>query len=235
MIEFAVMEYNVTGAFLVGLMGAAHCFGMCGGLVGAFSAQIPHPKIGNQLAHQLKYLLSYNLGRILSYTLAGALVGASAAGLGHLFELDTYLIVLRIIAGLMMIATGLYIAKIWVGIVQIERVGQWLWQYLKPIAQRLVPIQNPSQAVMAGFIWGWLPCGLVYSTLTWSVASGSASQGALIMLAFGLGTLPALLSAGVAAKRLAAWVQKKTVRLLSGLLLIAFGGQTLYIALAQLN
>jgi hypothetical protein len=88
---------------------------------------------------------------------------------------------------------------------------------------------------MAGFIWGWLPCGLVYSTLTWSVASGSASQGALIMLAFGLGTLPALLSAGMAAKRLAAWVQKKTVRLLSGLLLIAFGGQTLYIALAQLN
>lgn len=230
-----MIEYNVTGAFLVGLMGAAHCFGMCGGLVGAFSAQIPHPKTGNLLAHQLKYLLSYNLGRILSYTLAGGLVGASSAGLGHLFQLDIYLIVLRIIAGLMMIATGLYIAKIWVGIVQIERVGQWLWHYLTPLAQRLVPIKNPHQAVMAGFIWGWLPCGLVYSTLTWSVASGSAIQGAFIMLAFGLGTLPALLSAGVAAKRLANWVQKKTVRLLSGLLLIAFGGQTLYIALAQLN
>lgn len=230
-----MIEYNVTGAFLVGLMGAAHCFGMCGGLVGAFSAQIPHRKSGNLLAHQLNYLLSYNLGRILSYTLAGAFVGASSAALGHLFELDTYLIVLRIIAGLMMIATGLYIAKIWVGIVQIERVGQWLWQYLKPIAQRLVPINNLRQAVMAGFVWGWLPCGLVYSTLTWSVASGSASQGALIMLAFGVGTLPALLSAGVAAKRLATWVQQKTVRLLSGLLLIAFGGQTLYIALTQLN
>ncbi|MGL5047671.1 MAG: sulfite exporter TauE/SafE family protein [Shewanella sp.] len=230
-----MIEYNLTGAFLVGMMGAAHCFGMCGGLVGAFSAQIPHAKNVNLLAHQLKYLLSYNLGRMLSYTFAGGLVGASSAGLGHLFELDIYLIVLRVIAGLMMIATGLYIAKIWVGIVQIERVGQWLWVYLKPIAQRLVPIKNAPQALIAGCVWGWLPCGLVYSTLTWSVASGSASQGALIMLAFGLGTLPALLSAGIAAKSLAAWVQKKTVRVLSGLLLIAFGGQTLYIALAQLN
>lgn len=230
-----MIEYNVTGAFLVGLMGAAHCFGMCGGLVGAFAAQIPHPKTTNLLAHQLKYLLSYNLGRILSYTFAGGLVGASSAGLAHLFDLDIYLVVLRIIAGLMMLATGLYIAKIWVGIVQIERLGQWLWQYLKPLAQRLIPIKSPSQAVMAGFIWGWLPCGLIYSTLTWSVASGSATQGALIMFAFGLGTLPALLSAGLAARQLANWVQQTTVRLLSGLLLIAFGGQTLYIALGQLN
>ncbi len=231
----SVIEYNVTGAFLVGLMGAAHCFGMCGGLVGAFSSQLPNPKQGNHLAHQLTYLLSYNLGRILSYTLAGALVGGSSAMLGHLFELDSYLLILRIIAGVMMIATGLYIAKIWVGIVQIERLGQVLWRYLKPLAQRLVPITSPLQAITAGLIWGWLPCGLVYSTLTWSVAAGSASQGALIMLAFGLGTLPALLSAGVAAKRLANWVQQKTVRLLSGLLLIAFGAQTLYIALSQLN
>lgn len=229
------MEYNVTGAFLVGLMGAAHCFGMCGGLVGAFSAQLPKTTQGNALAHQLSFLLSYNLGRISSYTLAGAIVGASSAGLGHLFEIDSYLLVLRIIAGVMMIATGLYIAKIWVGIVHIERIGQWFWHYLKPIAQRLIPITSPQKALLAGCIWGWLPCGLVYSTLTWSVASGSAIQGALIMLAFGVGTLPALLSAGVAAKQLATWVAKKSVRLFSGFLLIGFGLQTLYIALSQLN
>lgn len=229
------MEYNVTGAFLVGLMGAAHCFGMCGGLVGAFSAQLPKATQGNALAHQLSFLLSYNLGRISSYTLAGAIVGASSAGLGHLFEIDSYLLVLRIIAGVMMIATGLYIAKIWVGIVHIERIGQWFWHYLKPIAQRLIPITSPQKALLAGCIWGWLPCGLVYSTLTWSVASGSAIQGALIMLAFGVGTLPALLSAGVAAKQLATWVAKKSVRLFSGFLLIGFGLQTLYIALSQLN
>ncbi len=229
------IEYNITGAFLVGLMGAAHCFGMCGGLIGAFSSQLPNPKQGNHLTHQLRYLLSYNIGRLLSYTLAGALVGGSSAMLGQLFELDAYLLALRMFAGLMMVATGLYIAKIWVGIVHIERLGQVLWRYLKPIAQRFIPITSPVQALLAGAIWGWLPCGLVYSTLTWAVASGSATQGALIMLAFGLGTFPAILSAGIAAKRLAVWVQKKMIRLLSGLLLVAFGGHTLYVALSQLN
>ncbi|GAB1153567.1 MAG: hypothetical protein WStaPseu_37030 [Shewanella algae] len=94
---------------------------------------------------------------------------------------------------------------------------------------------HPGQALVAGMVWGWLPCGLVYSTLTWAVASGSAGQGALIMLCFGLGTLPALLSAGVAAKALADWAQKRAVRLIAGLLLVGFGIQTLYIALAQLD
>ncbi|MGL5390287.1 MAG: sulfite exporter TauE/SafE family protein, partial [Shewanella sp.] len=127
------------------------------------------------------------------------------------------------------------IAKLWGALVHIERAGKFLWLALKPLAQRLVPMTSPGQAMVAGMIWGWLPCGLVYSTLTWAVASGSMYQGAGIMLAFGLGTLPALLSAGVAAKHLATWVQQKTIRLLSGLLLVAFGAHTLYIAAAQLN
>ncbi|MDO6775698.1 sulfite exporter TauE/SafE family protein [Shewanella sp. 3_MG-2023] len=229
-----MIEYNVWGAFLVGLMGAAHCFGMCGGLVGAFASNLPNTA-SNQLANQLSFLLSYNLGRILSYTLAGALAGASTAALGYMFDLDNYLIGLRIFAGIMMIATGLYIAQLWFGIVQIEKVGKMLWRFLKPLANKLLPIKHKHQAVMAGIIWGWLPCGLVYSTLTWAVAAGNALDGALIMLAFGLGTLPALLSAGVAAKTLAQWVQKKQVRMTSGILIVVFGLQTIYIAIMQLN
>jgi sulfite exporter TauE/SafE len=229
-----VIEYNLGGAFIVGLMGAAHCFGMCGGLIGAFSANIPtHGK--NRLATQLTYLLSYNLGRIFSYTVAGAIVGGSVSALGHLFDADNYLIVLRIIAGTMMILTGLYIAQIWFGIVHIEKVGKLLWRYIQPLTRKIMPITHPIQAVLAGMVWGWLPCGLVYSTLTWSVASGSALQGGLIMLAFGLGTLPALFAAGLAAKTLAQWVQKRAVRLFSGGLLVLFGLQTLYIAFNQLN
>ncbi|MGI2854177.1 sulfite exporter TauE/SafE family protein [Shewanella algae] len=230
------MDYNLTGAFLVGLMGAGHCFGMCGGLVGAFSSQLPPARPNqNPLAQQLSFLLPYNLGRILSYSLAGALVGGSAAGLGMLFDIDIYLLILRLVAGVMMIAMGLYIARIWVGLVQIERLGQGLWRLLKPLSQKVLPVTHPGQALLAGMVWGWLPCGLVYSTLTWAVASGSAKQGALIMLCFGLGTLPALLSAGVAAKALADWAQKRAVRLFAGLLLVGFGVQTLYIALAQLD
>jgi sulfite exporter TauE/SafE len=173
-----VIEYNLGGAFIVGLMGAAHCFGMCGGLIGAFSANIPtHGQ--NRLATQLTFLFSYNLGRIFSYTVAGAIVGGSVSALGHLFDADNYLIVLRIIAGTMMILTGLYIAQIWFGIVHIEKVGKLLWRYIQPLTRKIMPITHPMQAVLAGMVWGWLPCGLVYSTLTWSVASGSALQGGL--------------------------------------------------------
>lgn len=230
-----MIDYNITGAFLVGLMGAGHCIGMCGGLVGAFSSQLATTPGQNQLASKLKFLLTYNLGRILSYSLAGALVGGSASALGMLFDIDLYLITLRVIAGVMMIITGLYIAQIWSGVVQIERLGKFIWRFLSPLANRVVPIRTLHQAFVGGVLWGWLPCGLVYSTLTWAVASHSAQQGALIMFAFGLGTLPALLSAGAAANMLGQWVQKRAVRVVSGLILVLFGLQTLYIAIAQLN
>ena len=130
-----MIEYNVWGAFLVGLMGAAHCFGMCGGLIGAFATNLP-PTSSNRLANQLSFLLSYNLGRILSYTIAGALAGASSAALGYMFDVDSYLIGLRILAGIMMIVTGLYIAQIWFGVVHIEKLGKGLWKFLKPLANK---------------------------------------------------------------------------------------------------
>lgn len=228
-----MLEYNAAGAFLVGLMGAGHCIGMCGGLIGALSQSRPVSP-GHPMAKQLGFLLSYNLGRISSYALAGALVGGSAAALGTLFSLDTYLLSLRLIAGIMMIAIGLYITKFWLGLIKLERLGQVIWSRLSPIASRLLPIENNFQAVMAGVLWGWLPCGLVYSTLTWAVASGSALNGAAIMFCFGLGTLPALLTVGITAKTLADWVQKKAVRTVSGLFLIGFGLHTLYVALRQL-
>ncbi|MCG9746509.1 sulfite exporter TauE/SafE family protein [Shewanella sp. Isolate8] len=230
-----MIDFSITGAFLVGLMGAGHCIGMCGGLVGAFSQQLPKKASDNILLAQLKFILSYNLGRILSYTTAGALVGGSASLLSTLFSIDAYLIGMRVFAGVMMIVTGLYIAQIWSGVVQIERVGKLLWRLIGPIANKLLPIKDLKQAFAAGLLWGWLPCGLVYSTLTWAVAANSAQQGALIMAAFGLGTLPALVSVGVAARYFAQLVQAKKVRLISGLILVSFGIHTLYIAFAQLG
>ncbi|QYJ84525.1 sulfite exporter TauE/SafE family protein [Shewanella mesophila] len=230
-----MIDFTITGAFLVGLMGAGHCIGMCGGLVGAFSQQLPKPTGQNILAAQLQFILSYNFGRILSYTIAGAFIGGSASLLSTLFSLDLYLVSMRIFAGSMMIATGLYIAQIWSGVVQVERLGKWIWKYIGPVANKLLPIKNLKQAFVAGLLWGWLPCGLVYSTLTWAVAANSAQQGALIMAAFGLGTLPALVSAGVAAQFFAQLVMKRAVRIFSGLILVSFGIHTLYIAFAQLS
>ncbi len=228
-------DYSLVGAFLVGIMGAGHCIGMCGGLVGALSANIPQKSGSNTLVDQLGYLFSYNSGRIISYASAGALVGLSTNALGLLFDVDLYLLVLRIFAGIMMIITGLYIAQIWSGVVQIERLGKGLWKLVSPIANRFIPIKSKPHAFIAGGLWGWLPCGLVYSMLTWAVAAGNALDGALIMAAFGLGTLPALLSAGVAASTFSRWVQKGAVKKVSGMLLIGFGLQTLYVAIGQLN
>lgn len=230
-----MIDYSLFGAFLVGLMGAGHCVGMCGGLVASFSTQKVNIKIGeNLLLKQLKLQFSYNFGRISSYSVAGALLGGSAASLSSLFNIDDYLVWLRVFAGVMMIITGLYIAQLWFGLTKIEFVGKYLWSKLSPSAAQFLPIQTPKKAIVAGMIWGWLPCGLVYSTLTWSVASGSAISGAAIMFCFGLGTFPALLSTGLAAKTLANWIQKKSVRLASGVLIILFGIQTLYIAYYQI-
>ncbi len=228
-------DFSFFSAFIVGLMGAGHCIGMCGGLVASFSSQTISIKIGeNLLLKQLKLQLSYNLGRIFSYSLAGALLGGSAATLSSLFNIDDYLVWLRVFAGVMMIVTGLYIAQIWFGLTKIEFAGKYLWSKLSPFASGFLPIESPNKAIFAGMIWGWLPCGLVYSTLTWSVASGSALSGAGIMFCFGLGTFPALLSTGLAAKKIATWIQKKSVRMFSGILVILFGIQTLYIAYNQI-
>ncbi|WP_133406781.1 sulfite exporter TauE/SafE family protein [Parashewanella tropica] len=229
-------DYDFVAAFIVGIMGAAHCFGMCGGLMAALSSNSPQKiQVGeNLLLKQLKLIFSYNIGRIMSYTIAGALLGGAAASLKGLFNIDHYLIILRIFAGIMMLITGLYLSSIWQGLTKIEKLGSFFWQYLKPVATNLLPIETVSKALIAGMVWGWLPCGLVYSTLTWSVASGSIYNGALIMFAFGLGTMPALLSVGIASRTISNWVQKKQVRLLSGLMVASFGVHTLWVAFNQL-
>lgn len=229
------MDYSLSGAFIVGLMGAGHCIGMCGGLIGALSTQIPIQKGKNRLAELLKYQITYSLGRISSYVLAGIFCGAIANALGHIFQTNAYLVGLRFLAGIMMIITGLYISQIWLGLTKIESLGRHIWSYLQPFARKLLPIQNLKTAFSAGFIWGWLPCGLVYSMLTWSVASASFYQGGLIMFAFGLGTLPALIFTGLATNNLNLILQNRAIKMCSGLLLIGFGIHTFYIALYQLN
>ena len=91
-----------------------------------------------------------------------------------------------------------------------------------------------AQAFPLGLLWGWLPCGLVYSALVTALASGSAASGALMMLAFGLGTLPNLLLAGLLAARLKAYAAKPAVRLIAGLVVLGFGLRGLFMALRQI-
>jgi sulfite exporter TauE/SafE len=132
------------------------------------------------------------------------------------------------LSSLMLIALGLYLAGIWGVVRVIEQAGSGLWKRLQPYTARLLPVHTLPRALGLGALWGWLPCGLVYSVLITALASGSALQGALIMLAFGLGTLPNLLAIGLFWERCRHWVQAPRVRLLAGLLVMALGVYGLY-------
>ena len=216
-------EIDLISAFVVGLLGGVHCVGMCGGIVGALSLGLPSQR-------QLPILLGYNLGRISSYTLAGALMGALGFYFSGLLPVQTAQRVLLGLAGVFMVLLGLYLGGWWNLLSRIERMGGVLWRRIEPLGRGLLPVRSPGQAVALGLLWGWLPCGLVYSALVWTVASGGPVQGGLLMLAFGLGTLPNLLLMGVAAVQLQRWVRKPATRAIAGGLIIAFGLWQLYTA-----
>ena len=219
-----MIELSLISAFLVGLLGGGHCVGMCGGIVSAVSMYLPsQPKNVLQKNPKILFLIAYNLGRILSYTLAGmlaGLIGASSFFLNHVLPIQH---LLYLMSSLMLILLGLYLAGFWYGITAIENAGRALWAKLQPYSKRYIPVQNLKQAFFLGGLWGWLPCGLVYSALIAAMATGSALNGGLLMLAFGLGTLPTLLAMGMTAVKLKATLQNVWVRRLSGLLVLGFG------------
>lgn len=209
----------LVSALVLGLLGGGHCIGMCGGLMGALTMAIP----AEQRPRRLQLLLAYNLGRIASYGLAGLLLGTAGWALAS----GPAATVLRALAGLLLIAMGLYLAGWWSGLTRIEGAGRLLWRHIEPLARRLLPVRDARRALLLGSLWGWLPCGLVYSTLLWAASQGDALDSALLMLAFGLGTLPVLLATGLAAERLTALLRRRGVRIAGGMLVILFGLWTL--------
>lgn len=187
---------------------------MCGGIVGALS-------MGGTARWSMH--LAYNGGRILSYAAAGAIAGAlGAASMGLEGQVPARLI-FYFIANLMLVAMGLYLLGVTRALAFTERAGQSLWRRLQPLTRRFLPVRSVAQAFPLGVLWGWLPCGLVYSALATALSTGSAGRGALSMLAFGLGTLPNLLLAGIVLARLNEFVRRPIVRTLSGLLVLGFG------------
>lgn len=212
-----MVEFSLVAVFLVGLLGGVHCLGMCGSIVGIFTAQVPEDK------PRWPFHLAYSSGRITSYAVAGALVGA--VGQAGLLMRDAVPVqhLLFALSSVMLIALGLYLAGIWGAVRRLERLGGSLWKVLQPFTARLLPVNTLPRALGLGMLWGWLPCGLVYSVLLTALASASAVQGALIMLAFGLGTLPNLLAIGLFWESVKDWAQSPRVRLAAGLLVMMFG------------
>ncbi|HFD80595.1 MAG TPA: sulfite exporter TauE/SafE family protein [Gammaproteobacteria bacterium] len=219
-------EVSMLSAFLVGLLGGVHCVGMCGGIVGALSLGLPsRERVG---ATRWKYLLAYNAARIASYTLAGALfggIGWLAANWSGLHQAQLWL---QALAALFMVALGLYLGGWWQGLAHIEQLGASLWRRLEPLGRRFLPIATPRQAFLLGLLWGWLPCGLVYSVLVWAISTGNPLHGAALLLSFGIGTLPNLLAMGVAAETLSRRVRDPRTRRFAGGMVILFGIYSLY-------
>jgi len=220
--------------FVVGLAGSVHCVGMCGGIVGALSATAkPTPRAVIAIASAtaatgaLPHVLAYNAGRIGSYMLAGALAGGLAGGARSLVSLTGVQAGFYWLANLMLVALGLYLMNAWQGLAVLERGGRVLWQraqpLIAPLMRALMPADQPHKSFALGALWGWLPCGMVYSALATAMLSGSAANGASVMLAFGLGTLPMLTGLGLLGARLQRAMQQRRVRIGCGLLVLAFG------------
>ena len=210
-------------------VGGVHCVGMCGGIVAAFSSKNVSSKYvvrgpGDRPAGvSVPSLILFNTGRVTSYTLAGAVAGAlgSAGALAaHLVDLQ---VAFYVIANVMLVMIGLHLAGVSPLLARLEKVGTPVWRRIQPLAVRFLPADTPVKALIAGSLWGWLPCGLVYGMLATSVASGTVAGGALTMLAFGLGTVPNLMLAGVALAQLRRFIARKGVRLAVGGLVISFG------------
>jgi hypothetical protein len=213
--------------FVVGLLGSVHCAGMCGGIVGALSVA---PTVGRPVPVRvvaarppLANVLAYNAGRIGSYMVAGSLAGGLAQGARALADLPALQAGAYWLANLMLAALGLYLMDAWRGLAYIERGGQVVWRGVRPLLRRVGPLDGPGRMFVAGGVWGWLPCGMVYSVLVTAMLSGSAGRGALVMLAFGLGTLPMLLGLGLLGARLRGWIARPRVRLACGVLVLGFG------------
>ncbi len=210
-----------TAGFVAGLIGSAHCLGMCGGLSGLFAM---HASVSG-ISRQLPMALVYNAGRLLSYASLGLIVAMLGEQLVDLIpELAGPV---RLTAGLIMILVGLQIAFQWRFLGPIENAGARLWERISPLAGGLLPVVSLPRALGLGLLWGLLPCGLVYSVLLIAATSGEAAYGAMTMLAFGAGTTPAMLATGLGAARLSQWTRQRRTRLWLGLIVVLIGAITL--------
>ena len=208
-------------ALLIGLLGSTHCIGMCGGIVSALTLGI-RPGVGQPIS-KFPYMLAYNAGRISSYTLAGVIAGLLGQTLLDTVDETLALNLTRWVTGLFLVALGLYLGGFTAALAPLENAGKLIWQYIQPVTRKLLPLSSPYRAFTSGVLWGWLPCGLVYSALVWAVGSADPLRGGTLMLVFGLATLPAMLLTGAAALRFGQFTRNNAVRRLAGAIVIALG------------
>lgn len=223
-------ELTLVAALVIGLAGSPHCLGMCGGIAGSLGAGVH----GDTKPRRFGLALCYNLGRLGSYTFMGGVAGALLAGIGATFPVGGWAMVLRLATAAILIAVAVHLLFRWQGLHRIEVLGGRLWRHIGPHARRLLPVQTPGRALALGALWGWLPCGLVYTVLVAAAVSGSGAAGAATMFAFGLGTLPAMTGVTLVGQTLRRWQANGRARRVAGGVLLLFGLWTAAAPLAHL-
>jgi uncharacterized protein len=220
MIFDAQFTSSLFVALLMGLFSSLHCIGMCGSIIGSLTFSLA-PEIRNDKKRLLPFILCYNAGRITSYGIAGALVGMLEVLVtlplgethGHRF--------LQIISALIMTGAGLYIAGWFPRFAYIEKLGLHVWRQIEPFGRKLIPVKDCQHAYLFGMVWGWIPCGLVYAALALTVTTGSVIQSSLTMVAFGLGTLPAVIGVGAMIGILTRLATNQRFKQIVGVIMIA--------------
>ena len=216
----AAAPIGLAAAFVAGVAGSVHCLAMCGGLSGALGMR--SRKLGASPARTFLHNAAYQIGRVGSYMTAGALCGSFGALLATLLDLSSLTRGLRVVAGLLLIAISLRVLVGWRLFGGLERLGAKFWMRLSPLAR---PIQQNhlGGSLLLGALWGWLPCGMVYSMLLFAALSGSALQGAATMLMFGVGTWPAMLGGSLLSAQLWRVSAARGFHTAAGALLLVFG------------
>jgi hypothetical protein len=227
-----ILEPQVAAALLAGFLGSTHCVVMCGGIVGALCTGLGKNGVGADFSSSAQqprgksapapfFLLAYNAGRISSYVIAGAIAGALGAGAGSFFSIHDAHRIGRVVGALFLVGFGLYLFGFPAVLAPLERAGEKIWRRIEPLGRRFLPPKHLGHALGLGLVWGWLPCGLVYSTLVLAATAGGPAAGMRTMLAFGLGTLPMLLAMGLASEWIARATRNVWIRRVSGVVLLA--------------
>jgi len=218
-------------AFIMGLFSSVHCVGMCGSIIGTLTLSLK-PEIRATKKRLFPFVFNYNLGRIFSYTLAGLLAGVFGSILSQPFSHGEGHRVLQILSALIMTGAGLYIGGWLPGFAYIEKAGTKIWKLLEPFGRKIIPVTNLHQAFLFGMVWGWLPCGLVYTALALAITTNNIAQSGLTMLLFGLGTLPAVVGVGIVGGMISKLARTPNFKRVVGVLLLILA---LFSALPWLN
>lgn len=210
-----LLDISCFIAVFTGILSSAHCLGMCGSIILFLTINLKNK-------NKKLYNYTYNFGRIISYVIIGFLSGFFGILINEL-AYSNLLLAIKLISEISVINIGLYIifgSKI---LIILEKFGFFMWNYLQFYIKFLLPIKNFWQAIIIGIIWGFIPCGIVYNVLIWSISFGSITKSSFLMFMFGCGTLPSMLLTGYYSMLYRNFVNNRLTKSIFGFIFIFIG------------